>query len=138
MTTTNLLADYWADLPDGTPVLILMPNGDKLACSPTVDADGTLVLVLEGLATFDETDVEIADLLDECGRDELIKRVIKERDALRAVLAKRTRSVQEEAERIVTSVEYVQRNALERIARTKLIERITAALIKGADRAGGK
>lgn len=47
MTTTNLLADYIADLPEGTQVLVLQPNGDKLACSPTTDADGTLVLVPE-------------------------------------------------------------------------------------------
>lgn len=60
MTTTNLLVEYIGeeDLPDGTPVLILQPNGDKLACSPLVDADGTLVLVPDYPA--DEVDDRLA------------------------------------------------------------------------------
>lgn len=61
MTTTNLLTEYWASLPDGTPVLILTPSGDKLACSPRVDADGTLVLVPEGHSERD-MDTEFAEM----------------------------------------------------------------------------
>lgn len=61
MTTTNLLTEYWDGLPDGTPVLILTPSGDKLACSPRVDADGTLVLVPEGHSERD-MDTEFAEM----------------------------------------------------------------------------
>lgn len=47
MTNVGLLVEYLSPLADNRPVLVLMPNGDKLACSPTVDADGTVVLVPE-------------------------------------------------------------------------------------------
>lgn len=85
MTTTNLLTEYWTHLPDGTPVLILTPSGDKLACSPRVDADGTLVLVPEGHSERD-MDTEFAEM--RAAAEDAEVRCVRAENALAAAQAR--------------------------------------------------